>query len=572
MKLGVAIICRHDSSRVPGKVLRGIAGRSVLGHILDRVRRGAPHCPVVVATSELESDDPIARYCERAGVDCFRGSLADVAGRFETCAKGRGWDFVVRINGDNIFCDPATLGAMVAIAETDAYDLVTNVPGRTFPRGMSVEIVRTAFYAEVMASVDDAHQREHVTSWLYDNPDVGRRYVYRNQVCPEAGNMQLAIDTEDDIARTERMLALSRGAPSALSLSRLHALASEASPARSPWAGSVGPLLIAEIGGNHEGDFEVAKAMCASAIASGADAVKFQLYTGDTLVSSVESPDRHSHFHKFELEKEEHIALAEMCRDAGVQYMASVWDLDMLEWIDPYLEIYKIGSGDLTAWPIIEAHARRGKPMLLSTGLATLDEVVQTVRFIQSVDARYEQPEMLCVLQCTSMYPIPDSDANLRVMDALRDATGLAVGYSDHTVGSAALVAATAMGAEALEFHFTDSRKGKTFRDHKVSLTASEVQDLRKQILRTTAFRGDGVKLPQRSELDAEHHVSFRRAVYARRAIPKGERIAREDLVVLRPALGTDARDFDSVCGAESLRNLEPYVRLVPGEDYDWGR
>lgn len=567
MKTGLILLCRHDSTRLPGKILREIHGRTVLGHIVDRIRRGAPERPLVIATSTDPSDDPIAKYCRRARLDCFRGPLEDVAGRFLACAQNQGWDFAVRINGDNLFLDPDTLRVMLAIADTDRFDLVTNVPGRTFPHGMSVEIVRTAFYAEAMATINDAGHREHVTSWLYAHPDLGRRYVFENRTCPEAAGCQLALDTYEDLALAQRIMARAGSALSALGLREIFDLATR-DPVPSPWRGSAGPLLIAEIGGNHEGNFAVAKAMAEAAIGSGADCVKFQIYRGDSLVSPVESPDRHRHFQHFELLPEQHIELARMCRGAGVGYLSSVWDLEMLEWIDPYLDFYKIGSGDLTAWPLLRDFARRGKPILLSTGLATLDEVLQTVAQLQAVDDRYRRPEWLCLLQCTSMYPIPDRDAQLRVMDTLRAATGLAVGYSDHTIGFNALRVAAAMGAEVLEFHFTDCREGKIFRDHQVSLTADEVRALKQDLTQITALRGDGVKAPQTSEIEEGHVVSFRRAVYLRRPVHAGETISAEDLVLLRPNHGTDARDSDLMAGMIALRNLEAFIAIEQGIDY----
>ena len=496
MSIGIVLLCRCNSSRFPGKILHDIHGRPLISHIVKRIRLAGPERPLVVATSTESSDDPIAAYCRRAGIECFRGDLNDVAGRFLACVETYGWDFGVRVNGDRLFLDVETLQAMMAIAETDVFDFVTNVPGQTFPYGLATEILRTSFYRSHFAEMTEAHHREHVTTWLYENPSAGRRYVYRNTKCPEAGGMQLAIDTHEDLEHALRILDQAGPAPELLNIRQIYELATK-EPQPSPWQGSAGPLLIAEIGGNHEGDFEVAQAMCTQAIESGADCVKFQLYRGDTLVSKVESPERHKHFQKFELTRDQHIHLAEMCLEAGVGYTASVWDMEMLEWINPYLEFYKIGSGDLTAWPLLREFARRGKPILLSTGLATMEEVLQTVAHIQQVDERYRQPEMLCLMQCTSMYPIPDSDANLRVMDAFRAQTGLAVGYSDHTVGSTALLAAAAMGADALEFHFTDAREGKTFRDHQVSLTAAEVRLVRSELMRITELTGKFVKLPQ---------------------------------------------------------------------------
>ncbi|EIM77274.1 N-acetylneuraminate synthase [Nitritalea halalkaliphila LW7] len=256
------------------------------------------------------------------------------------------------------------------------------------------------------------------------------------------------------------------------------------------------PLLIAEIGGNHEGNFDYALELTRLALKSGADAVKFQIYTGDTLVSSVESPDRNSHFKKFELSRDQHLALAKMVLDAGKFYVASVWDLTSLDWIHPYISFYKIGSGDLTAYPMIKAIVAKRKPILLSTGLATEDEVKKCVQYISDSDTFYKLPGNLAVLQCTSMYPITQGDANLHVMSRFQTLFNLPVGYSDHTEGSLALEVAVAMGAQILEFHFTDSREGKSFRDHRVSLTCEEVIELRAKIDSIQALKALMKKCP----------------------------------------------------------------------------
>jgi len=568
MNIGIILICRYSSSRLPGKILSEIAGRPVIRHIVERIQRGAGSQSLVVATSADPSDDPIAAYCRQAGLECFRGSLFDVAGRFLSCMQAYEFDFGVRINGDRVFLDSSILNAMLGIVETDQFDFVTNLPGKTFPSGMTVEIVRRSWYERLEPEMVDPVHREHVTNWLYENPELGKRFTYRNQICPEAAGLQLALDTPGDFEYFSTIFSQADVEPSSLSLQKIYEIISRPS-INSPWRGESGPLLIAEIGGNHDGDFETAKIMCQLAIDSGVDCVKFQLYLGDSLVSAVEAPDRHKHFQKFELTREHHIELAEMCQKAGVIYCASVWDLEMLEWIDQYLDFYKVGSGDLTAWPLLKEFVTRGKPILLSTGLATMEEVLQTVDFIQRENQRYLNPEMLCIMQCTSMYPIPDQDANLRVMDSYRSATGLAVGYSDHTRGDFALSVAASMGASVLEFHFTESREGKTFRDHAVSLTAPEVKELKRNILRITELRGEDLKRPTQSEIQNQHGVSFRRAVYLRNPVSRGEQIKEEDLIYLRPLHGTDPRDMDLVLGSRALRDLKPFQQISYKVDYE---
>lgn len=336
----------------------------------------------------------------------------------------------------------------------------------------------------------------------------------------------------------------------------------------SVWGGKNGPLLIAEIGGNHEGDFEKAKFYLDLAIQSGVDCIKFQLYSGDTLVNKKLSPTRNQHFKKFELTKDQHLELAEKCLEQGVLYNASIWDLEMLEWIDNYLTFYKIGSGDLTCWPLIEEFAKRGKPILLSTGLSSFEEVFETVKFIRSVNKNYEKEGRICLLQCTSMYPISKSDANLNVIKSFKLIPNIDVGYSDHTEGDDALHTAYILGASVLEFHFTDDRENKEFRDHKVSLTKEEVKELIFKLNNSKLLLGSEKKELLAIEKANQNHISFRRGIYPKNKIPKGTIIKAKDLTFLRPLEGTDTRDFRSVIGSRALRDLKPLEPIYITIDY----
>ena len=326
--------------------------------------------------------------------------------------------------------------------------------------------------------------------------------------------------------------------------------------------GVFGPLLIAEIGGNHEGDFAYAKKLCDLAIASNADCIKFQVYTGDGLVSSVESPDRNKHFKKFEFSKDQHIELAQKVHQAGKKYTASVWEENALEWIDPYIDFYKIGSGDLTAYALLEAIAKKKKPIVLSTGLSSDIEVMETVAFLQMQNDMYKSEDNLALLQCTSMYPINYGDANLDVMKKYKEETGLTVGYSDHTIDLKALQYAAAMGAEILEFHFTDNKEGKTFRDHKVSLTKDEVEKLTDELEIIRTLKGNDEKRPLSIEIENGHVDSFRRAVYLNKDVAAGYIIKKEDLVLLRPNHGIDAREYKNVIGKKLSKPLKAFEKI----------
>ena len=558
MNTGVIIICRYSSSRLPGKILMPIHGKPVLQHIISRARAGCGNRPVAVATSDQPSDDLIEAFCNTIGIQCYRGSLDDVAGRFLAAAKMLRVEFAVRINGDNVLVNSEALEQMIQIAETGLYDLVTNVPGRTFPYGMSIEVIRIQLYSEIYKTMTNPVHREHVTSFLYENSAIGKRFLYQNASCPEAIGLKLAMDTKEDMDFLTQIMGMIPADAKMPDIARSAHIISGSYP----WRGRHGPLLIAEIGGNHEGDFEAARRMTSLAIDCGVDFVKFQLYRGDTLVSPIEARDRNLHFKKFELSKEQHLKLAQMCRDGGIGYMASVWDLSFLEWIDEWMPIYKIGSGDLTARPIVREFARRGKPMIVATGVSTLAEVLSEVAFIQSVNPIYNSDRMLALLQCTSMYPIPDSDANLAVMETLRSATGLTVGYSSHTEGRFPLIVAAAMGAKVLEFHFTDRREGQAFRDHKVSLMPDEVRALQNDLDRLVALRGDGIKRLQQSEISSGHVTSFRRATYPAKDIPSGSIIKASDLICLRPNHGIDARENDYVVGKIAAHKLLAFKQI----------
>jgi N,N'-diacetyllegionaminate synthase len=315
-------------------------------------------------------------------------------------------------------------------------------------------------------------------------------------------------------------------------------------------------FIIAEIGGNHEGDLAYAQHLVDLALGSGVDAVKLQIYTGDTLVSRVESPDRNAHFKRFELGVEPYRDIAGRCAAAGVQFMASIWNLEYIDLFDPFIRIHKVGSGDLTSYPMLRRLAATGKPIVLSTGLASMPEIVEAVSEIVAVDSAYRDERKLALLQCTSSYPCPPEDVNLAVMHTLRAAFSLPIGYSDHTVGTEAAYAAAAMGADILELHFTDQPEGREFRDHQVSFTAKQMQSLIERVRYLKSVTGSGHKEPTPSERTAGHPTSFRRSVYAARPIAAGEILSEENLTILRPEHGVPASRYYQLLGRQLGRAL----------------
>ena len=305
--------------------------------------------------------------------------------------------------------------------------------------------------------------------------------------------------------------------------------------------------MIAEIGANHEGNFSSAKKLVKLAIKANVDVIKFQLYTGEGIVNKKISEDRYKHFKKFELTKSQHIYLAKLVKDSGIKYSASVWDIKMIEWIDKFMDFYKIGSGDLTAYPVLDEIAKRRKPILLSTGLSNLKEIKNTINYLKKIDKFYQNRNNLALLQCTSSYPCYEKELNLNTINFLKKKTSLSVGFSDHSEGQLAILAAYLLGSEIMEFHFTDTRQGRKFRDHKVSLTYKEVLTLNEQIKRVNVMKGEKIKKMTKSEKLSKNLTSFRRGIFPARNIKAGETIKRNDLICLRPNVGLDARNIKKI-------------------------
>lgn len=196
---GVVVLCRYDSSRYPGKILKNVHGRTVLDHICARLIDYFSVDQLVVATSSETSDDPIAIHCEEKGYKLFRGSKNNVAERFIQAAEFGGFDIAARVNGDNFFALPSLIDDSFSLLLSQSLDFVSNVPERTFPMGMSVEILRIEFLRKCLPLYSELRHKEHVTLWLYENQEVGRRLYCQNEQYPYLKGVNLAFDTPEDL-------------------------------------------------------------------------------------------------------------------------------------------------------------------------------------------------------------------------------------------------------------------------------------------------------------------------------------------------------------------------------------
>lgn len=223
-KVGVVVLCRYSSSRLPGKILKEIQGKPLLAYIIERLQTVINSGEFVIATSVEPSDDPIADYCKVQGWACYRGSLENVARRFYEAGKWKGWDYATRINGDNIFVATDVLQKCHQLACSGEFDFISNVHQRTFPKGMSVETVRLTHYQNLLGLITGTSDQEHVTSYLYNHLLPTYQFVY-NETCPASAGAQFAIDDIDDFKWAQEVIANASEPIANLRLEQIWALA-----------------------------------------------------------------------------------------------------------------------------------------------------------------------------------------------------------------------------------------------------------------------------------------------------------------------------------------------------------
>lgn len=323
------------------------------------------------------------------------------------------------------------------------------------------------------------------------------------------------------------------------------------------------PILIAEIGGNHEGDLELAYQLGLQAIEAGADYIKYQVYTADGLVNPKLSEERYNHFKRLTISTENYLELAKRIEKAGGKFLSSIWNIEDVEVFAEYMDFFKIGSGDLTCYPILEKIVKVGKPIVLSTGLSTMEDVQNAIEFIYNLDPKYKSKEMLTVMQCTSMYPTHEKDLNLSVISRFKEEfKNCEIGYSHHHIESWPIDVAYTLGAHMLEFHFTHDKSIQSFRDHQLSLTKEELIVLKNRLELIEISLGSSQKVQTKSEIEANHIEEFRRGAFLNKDLNAGNTIKEEDLSYLRPEMGISAKHYKNIIGKTLKENLSKFDAL----------
>ena len=329
-------------------------------------------------------------------------------------------------------------------------------------------------------------------------------------------------------------------------------------------------FVIAEAGVNHNGDIELAHRLIDAAADAGADAVKFQAFHADRVAAEVApaaayqvrtagAASQLELLRGLELDAEAFAALKLHAEERGLVFLATPFDDASVELLDGLgVAAYKVASPDVANPLLLREIGRRRRPVILSTGTADLDEVQAAVATLRDAGAND-----VVVLHCVSAYPAPADEANLRAMATLRDALGVPVGFSDHTEGDEVALAAVALGACALEKHFTLDRSSLG-PDHASSLEPAELAQLVARVRRVESALGDGVKAP--SSAERENADAIRRSLAAADDLPEGTVLTEEMLIALRPGTGIPVARVADVLGRRLRRSVARHELLDPAD------
>jgi N,N'-diacetyllegionaminate synthase len=324
-------------------------------------------------------------------------------------------------------------------------------------------------------------------------------------------------------------------------------------------------LIIAEAGVNHNGSYEVAEKLVEEAANAGADIVKFQTFKACNLVTKSASKaayqlkqtefseTQHEMLKGLELSEDMHHALKQKCKSLNIRFASTGFDIGSVDFLVNFgVEFLKIPSGEITNLPYLRHVGQKRLPVIVSTGMSTLEEVKSAVKIL--VNSGTDE-KLITLLHCNTEYPTPMIDVNLKAMLTLREVLGINIGYSDHTLGIEVPIAAVALGATIIEKHFTLDRSLEG-PDHAASLEPQELKQMVASIRNIEVAMGDGVKKPSDSEL--KNIQIARKSIVAMTAISKGEVFTSDNLTVKRPGNGISPMEWDNLIGSKSNRDYQP--------------
>jgi len=316
-------------------------------------------------------------------------------------------------------------------------------------------------------------------------------------------------------------------------------------------------FIIAEAGSNHNGSLEQAKKLIDVAAEAGADAVKFQIFKAEDLYSKytpefnyLKGQNTYELIKSIETPREWIKELAGYCKEKNIDFLASVFDFEAIDILDKYVPAFKIASFEIADLELLKYAAGKGKPVIISTGMANLGEIEDAITAIRSVGN-----ENIILLHCNSLYPTPVGIVNLRAIETMKTAFKVPVGFSDHTLGIHIPIAAVAIGACMIEKHFTLDRN-LPGPDHSFAIEPDELKEMVRCIREAEKAKGSGIKEKSDSESE-EMYVKARRSIHAKVDIPKGRKITRDMIIIKRPGYGIKPKFVDIVVGREAKKDIK---------------
>lgn len=321
-------------------------------------------------------------------------------------------------------------------------------------------------------------------------------------------------------------------------------------------------FIIAEAGVNHNGSILLAKKLVDSAKEAGANCVKFQTFISSNIVSKTGKKAEYQKVYteaeesqqdmlkKLELSFDEFVELNNYCKSKDIEFMSTAFDFDSIDFLSTLdMSSWKIPSGEITNLPYLIRIAKLNRPVILSTGMSKIEEIRSAIHILKSNGCGE-----ITILHCTTEYPTPFNDVNLKAMITMKNEFGVKIGYSDHTKGIEIPIAAVALGATVIEKHFTLDRNMEG-PDHKASLEPPELKAMVDSIRNIEVALGDGIKKPVESE--KKNIVIARKSIIAKKAIKLGEIFTEENLTVKRPGNGISPMHWFEVIGKVASRDFE---------------
>lgn len=574
MKVRAIIQARMLSKRLRGKSLMSVNEVPLLFRVIDAVKQNKFIDDIIVATTDMIADDPIeAAVGNLEGVKIFRGDSLDVLNRFVGASSDLDeHDVIVRFTADNPLND-------IKISKKVFQKHIENKSSYTHIHGLShivPEFIQVGALRNANKLTKENFDREHVTPFFRKNIHVFNVLELPNDfegLRPDL-DAYLTIDTNEQLEVFEKMLELTRDTSN---FDEIYTYLDEqvhtpldSKKLKINFDGiNVGEdyptYIIAEIGQNHNGEVRLAKKLIDMAVDCGANAVKFQKrdIPSELTKKAFDRPyDNSNSFGKtygehrmfLELDESEHLEVKEYAQAKGITYFCTPCDIlsvELLERIN--CPFYKVASRDLTNIPLLESLSKTGKPVIISTGMASLDDIDEAIKVIKP------KKENFAILQCTSEYPCALENVNLKVMDTLKKKYGYVTGFSDHTSGVVVSTTASVMGASIIEKHITLDRTMKGT-DQPGSLEKAGLSKLVEYIRASELVMGDGIKVV--NPVTEAAKIKLARSVTSAIAIKKGTVLTEEMTCLKSPGDGIKWVNRNLIIGKKALINIEADVTL----------